>query len=260
MQVPRRTTPAEPSRGRRPLTRWLRARVAETRLETRTARTLVLDVPGWPGHDAGQHADVRLTAPDGYTAQRSYSIASADARDRVELTVQRVPGGEVSPYLVDTAQVGDELELRGPVGGWFRWTDTHDGPVSLLGGGSGIVPLMAMVRARQQVDSSTPFHLIYSARTPDHVMYGDELFRLAEAGTGVHVSYALTRAGLPSDDRTPGRITAEDVAVIMARIGAPARTFICGPNGFVESASRLLIDAGYLASTIRTERFGPTGG
>lgn len=260
MQPKQGITPVNAPPGRRPLTRWLRARVAEMRLETRTARTLVLDVPGWPGHDAGQHVDVRLTAPDGYNAQRSYSIASADALGRLEITVQQVSGGEVSPYLVETAQVGDEFELRGPVGGWFRWTDTHEGPVSLLGGGSGIVPLMAMIRARQQVGSGTPFHLIYSARTPDHIMYADELFRVTQAGTGVHVSYAFTRAGLPDDGRAPGRITADDVATVMAKVGAPARTFICGPNGFVESASRLLIDAGYPASTIRTERFGPTGG
>jgi ferredoxin-NADP reductase len=249
--------PARTSR-RGPI-RWRRARVVETLMETRDARTLVLDVPGWPGHDAGQHVDVRLTAEDGYTAQRSFSIASADARDRLELTVQKVTGGEVSPYLVDTVEAGDEFELRGPVGGWFRWTEAVESPVSLIAGGSGIVPLMAMVRARVGSASTAPFHLTYSVRTPDHVMYANELFRTATETDGVDVAYAFTRAGLPDDVRGPGRLTAADLAT-QTNADHRALVFICGPNGFVEHASRLLTDLGHPTSMIRTERFGPTGG
>lgn len=245
--------------GRGPI-QWRRARVVETLLETRDARTLVLDVPGWPGHDAGQHVDVRLTAEDGYTAQRSYSIASAEARDRLELTIQKVSGGEVSPYLVETVEVGDEFELRGPVGGWFRWTETVESPVSLIAGGSGIVPLMAMVRARVKSASTAPFHLTYSVRTPDHVMYANELFRTATDARGIDIAYAFTRAGLPDDARRPGRLTVADLAANDTSADHRTLVFICGPNGFVEHASRLLIENGHPTDMIRTERFGPTGG
>ncbi len=220
----------------------------------------MLDVPGWPGHDAGQHVDVRLTAEDGYTAQRSYSIASATAPDRLELTVQKVSGGEVSPYLVDTADVGDELELRGPVGGWFVWTPDVEGPVRLFAGGSGIVPLMAMVRARTASAATAPFHLVYSTRTPDHVMYADELYRLATDADGLEVTYAFTRAGLPDAARRPGRLTAADLAAPEGDAGHRALAFVCGPNGFVEHVSRLLLEQGHPPAMIRTERFGPTGG
>jgi len=239
--------------------RWLRARVAEALMETRTVRTLVLDVPGWPGHEAGQHVDVRLTAEDGYSAQRSYSIASASALGRLELTVQKVPVGEVSPYLVETVRIGDEFELRGPVGGWFRWTESFNGPVSLIGGGSGIVPLMAMIRTRVRSASEVPFHLLYSVRTPDHVIYANELYRIASSHSGVEVAYAFTRAGLPGDARTTGRLTARDLAAVAASVRGGARTYICGPNGFVENASQLLLDQGHPAELIRTERFGGTG-
>ena len=220
----------------------------------------MLDVLGWPGHDAGQHVDVRLTAEDGYTAQRSYSIASADARDRVELTVQKVGDGEVSPYLVDTVEVGDELELRGPIGGWLRWTAAIEDPVRLLAGGAGVVPLMAMVRARVASASTAPFQLIYSTRTPDDVMYADELARTAADDRGIDVRYVFTRAGRPDDARRPGRLTAADLAVAGESAGPRALVFICGPNGFVEHASRLLAEQGHPTGTIRTERFGPTGG
>lgn len=220
----------------------------------------MVDVPGWPGHDAGQHVDVRLTAEDGYSAQRSFSIASVDARDRLELTIQKVRGGEVSPYLVETVDVGDEFEVRGPVGGWFTWTESVNSPVSLIAGGSGIVPLMAMVRARILSSSSAPFHLIYSARTPDHVIYANELFRAATSAHDIHVDYAFTRAGLPDDARRPGRLTAGDLSALVERAGHRTLTYICGPSGFVESASRLLLEQGHPTEMIRTERFGPTGG
>jgi ferredoxin-NADP reductase len=257
--VSEQSTTAGPPTVREPI-QWRRVRVAETLSETRTARTLVLDVPGWPGHDAGQHVDVRLTAEDGYTAQRSYSIASADARDRLELTIQKVPAGEVSPYLVETVEVGDEFEVRGPVGGWFRWTSALTNPVLLIGGGSGIVPLMAMVRARVRSVSKAPFHLIYSARTPDHVLYANELFQVATATNDIRIEFVFTRGGLPEDVRRPGRLTSVDLPMLDESVRDGMRIYICGPNGFVESASQLLLAIGHPAAMIRTERFGPTGG
>jgi len=162
---------------------WLVGEVTELRDETATARTIVLSVPGWPGHAPGQHVDVRLTAEDGYSAQRSYSIASAADGSRVELTVQRLPDGEVSPYLAESLVVGQPLELRGPIGGWFVWVPADPGPVLLIAGGSGIVPLMSMIRARQQVASTAPFRLVYSVRGPADVIYAAELAERAAGCT-----------------------------------------------------------------------------
>ena len=229
-------------------------------METRTARTLVLAVPGWPGHQAGQHVDIKLTAEDGYTAQRSYSIASASNPGRLELTVESVPEGAVSPYLVETMEVQDELELRGPIGGWFRWTEQFVEPVLLLGGGSGIVPLMAMIRQRVRSTARVPFHLIYSARTPDHVFYTNELHEIAQRAPGVTVDRLFTRSGLPDDARAPGRLTLHDLPEVAAAAGGSTRVYVCGPTGFVESAAQLLLERGHQPVSIRTERFGPSGG
>jgi ferredoxin-NADP reductase len=184
---------------------WLVATVRETRDETATARTLVLDVPGWPGHLAGQHVTARLTAADGYTASRSYSIASASAPDYLELTVQRVDDGEVSSYLAGVAQPGDQLELRGPIGGWFAWEPADSRPLLLLAGGSGIVPLMSMIRTHEAVKSQTLVQLIYSARTPDDIIYGAELARLSRSSPLVVVTYLYTR--LTRWRKTPARVT-----------------------------------------------------
>lgn len=241
-------------------TPWRRAQVLELRSETRNAKTLVLDVPGWPGHDAGQHVDIRLTAENGYTAQRSYSIASAPALERLELTVQKVSNGEVSPYFVDTIQPGDEFEVRGPLGGWFRWTPDLDNPVLLVGGGSGLVPLMAMLRTRVRSRSIAPFHLIYSARTPDHLIYSNELYRTGTSSENVMVDRVFTRAGLPGDTRAHGRLRLEDIPAPSKTSATPTRVYVCGPNGFVENATQLLLQRGHSAAAIRTERFGPTGG
>ena len=239
---------------------WLRARLETSRMETRTARTLVFVVPGWSGHDAGQHVDVKLTAEDGYTAQRSYSIASASEADRVELTVQVVPGGVVSPYFVETMGIGDELELRGPIGGWFRWTEQILAPVLLVAGGSGIVPLMAMLRQRGRAGSSTPFHLIYSARTPDHLIYTNELHAISQREPGVTVDRLFTRSGLPGDARASGRLRLLDLPQPVWGAAGPTRVYVCGPTGFVEDAAQLLIERGHQPASIRTERFGPSGG
>jgi ferredoxin-NADP reductase len=235
---------------------WRVAHLAEARDETVSARTLVLEVPGWPGHLAGQHIDLRLTAEDGYVAQRSYSLASAAGGERIELTVQRVSRGEVSPYLTDIFKVGDPIELRGPVGGWFVWRPTDTAPVLLLAGGSGVVPLMAMVRARGAASSRVPFRLLYSARTPDDVIYSEELVRRVRDDHGLDVTYMYTRSAPPEDKRGAGRLTAAD----LTQWGWPAEfepeCFVCGPTGFVEAAADLLVDAGHDPKRIKTERFG----
>jgi ferredoxin-NADP reductase len=227
--------------------------------ETASARTLTLEVPDWPGHVAGQHVDVRLTAPDGYSAARSYSIASApNSENRFEITVERLPNGEVSPYLTQELSVGDPLELRGPIGGWFVWHPEQIEPIQLIAGGSGIVPLMAMIRSRASSGSAVPFRLLYSVREPASVFYREELRTLGDRGI-VRVTHAYTRA-VPQDwPLPPGRINAD----LIANATWPATLFptcyICGPTSFVENASALLTVSGHSAQKIRTERFGPTG-
>jgi ferredoxin-NADP reductase len=237
---------------------WRAAVLAGARWETGTARTLVLRVPGWPGHLAGQHVDVRLTAEDGYTARRSYSLAAPADGELVELTVQRVDDGEVSPYLTDVLPVEASIEVRGPVGGWFVWRPESTRPVLLVAGGSGIVPLMAMVRARRQAGARTPFRLIYSVRTPEQAYYAPELRRAR--GDGLDVAYVYTRTAAEGAVRPAGRITAAD----LVRDGWPADfepdCYVCGPTGFVETVSDLLTGLGHDPASIRTERFGPTGG
>jgi len=222
-------------------------------METSTALTLVLKVPGWPGHLAGQHVDVRLTAEDGYSTQRSYSLAAPADGELVELTVQRVDDGEVSPYLTEILRVGDPIELRGPVGGWFVWRPTGERPVLLLAGGSGIVPLMAMIRARRQAGASTPFRLLYSVRSPDQVLYAGEL-------GGEEATILYTRAVPAGEGRPAGRLSVHDVAVDGWGPEAGPDCFVCGPTGFVEFAADLLVDLGHDPARIKTERFGPTGG
>jgi ferredoxin-NADP reductase len=241
---------------------WRVARVVELRAETPRARTLVLDVPGWPGHRAGQHVDVRLVAEDGYAAQRSYSIASPPEDATIALTIERLAEGEVSPYLADELRPGDGLEVRGPIGGWFVWdaADAGGGPLLLVAGGSGIVPLMAMLRhhARAGVGARVPVRLLYSARTWDDVIYREELARLAD-GAGVEVMLTLTRgapAGWGGHRRRIDRAMLEEVA--WPPSDAP-RAYVCGPTPLVESVASLLVALGHDASRVRTERFGPTG-
>jgi len=232
---------------------WRAAYLADTRDETPTARTLVLDVEGWAGHLAGQHVDVRLTADDGYSAQRSYSIASAPAAGRIELTVQLLPDGEVSSFLVRDFAVGTPLELRGPVGGWFVWTPDDRQPVVLIGGGSGVVPLMAMVRARRAAATGNRIRLLYSVRTPDDIYYAGDVHRSDDS---VDVTIVYTRTAPEGWSRPPHRLTADDIG---PAVDADTRVYVRGPTGFVEAVSRLLVDLGYLDRHIRTERFGPSG-
>jgi ferredoxin-NADP reductase len=237
---------------------WRVATVTAVRDEAPAARTIVLDVQDWTGHRAGQHVDVRLTAPDGYSAERSYSIASPPDASRVELTVQRLPDGEVSPYLTETLEVGDPLEFRGPVGGWFVWDPGSMAPVFLVAGGSGVVPLMAMIRTRAAQRERAPFRLVYSARSPGTALYTAELAERQRAGDGLEVTYVYTRSAPPS--QPTGRISAAVLAASGWPPGKEPSVFVCGPTGFVETAADLLVDAGHNARLIKTERFGPTGG
>lgn len=235
---------------------WLVATLTEAKEETATARTLVLDVPGWPGHLAGQHVDIRLTAEDGYTAERSYSIASAPDGSRLELTVQRIADGEVSPYLDEVLEPGDPLELRGPIGGWFAWHPESTAPLLLLAGGSGIVPLMSIIRTHDELRSQVPVRLIYSVRSPADVIYASELAERT-ASSPLTVSYLHTRAA-PAGGRV-GRINADRIAELTWSPEDKPSIFVCGPSGFVEAAASLLVDAGHDPATVKTERFGPTG-
>jgi ferredoxin-NADP reductase len=238
---------------------WYVAKVVERRKETQTASTLLLDVPGWPGHDAGQHVDVRLRAADGYTAVRTYSIASAPNGERLELTIELMPDGEVSPFLVESIAPGNPLEILGPIGGWFIWKPDQTEPVQLIAGGSGIVPLMAMIRTRERTGATAPFRLIYSVRSPETIYYADELRQLASADSGVAVTFAYTRAAPPNWARKPQRIDGALVEADAFAASQNAGAYVCGPTGFVELASGLLTQAGYDAARVKTERFGPTG-
>jgi ferredoxin-NADP reductase len=239
--------------------RWREATVREVVAESPHARTLVLDVPDWPGHRAGQHVDVRLTAEDGYQAQRSYSIASAPERDAVELTVELVEDGEVSPYLVEDVIPGDGFELRGPIGGHFTWSVADGGPVLLLGGGSGLVPLMSMLRHRAAQGSDVPAQLLVSVRAPEDRLYAAELDALAP-GEGLQVHYTYTRAAPPGWNGWTGRVDAAKLAALGPLPADGPRVFVCGPTAFVEHVATLLVDAGHDPYSIHAERFGPTGG
>ena len=241
---------------------WHVATVVDVRQETARARTLVLDVPQWPGHRAGQHVDVRLVAEDGYQAQRSYSIASAPEQGTVALTVERLEDGEVSPYLCDVLGVGGGVEVRGPIGGYFVWESNRAGRLLLVGGGSGVVPLMAMLRHHAHADPAVraraPVRLIYSARTGDEVIYREELARLAQ-GPDVDITFTLTRAA-PADWQ--GYRRRIDKGMLEAVSWPPSDmpgAFVCGPTSLVESVASLLVELGHEPARVRTERFGPTG-
>jgi ferredoxin-NADP reductase len=240
---------------------WRFGEVVELIDETPRVRSLVLTVPGWPGHLAGQHVDVRLTADDGYQAQRSYSIASApDTKELLTITVERLADGEVSPYLVDELRVGDRLELRGPVGGYFVWDAGVGDPLLLVAGGSGICPLMAMLRHRTATGSPVPTRLLYSSRSLDDVIYRDELDRLTRAGAGLDVVHALTRVQPPEWSGYRRRIDKEMLTEVAWPPDRQPLAFVCGPTPLVESVASALVELGHEAGRIKTERFGPTGG
>jgi ferredoxin-NADP reductase len=233
------------------------ATVASLVDETSQTRSLVLDLPEWEGHRAGQHVDVRLTAPDGYQAQRSYSIASAPEDEHLELTVERLDDGEVSPYLTQVLRPDDELELRGPIGGYFVWEASLGGPILLVAGGSGVVPFRAILRHHRAAGSAVPARLLYSSRTFDTVIYREELMRLAEANE-IEVIFTLTR-----EQREGWRSGRVDQTVLEEVAWSPAEgplVYVCGPTSFVEVVAESLVALGHDPSRIRTERFGATGG
>ena len=224
--------------------------------ETPRVRTIVFDVPDWDGHRAGQHLDVRLTAEDGYHAEREYSIASAPG-EPVAITVERLEDGEVSPYLTEELRAGDGIEIRGPVGGYFVWEPEDGGPLLLLGGGSGVVPLRSMLRHRQQTGSDVPVRLLYSSRTLDDVIYREELD--AAAADGVEVAYTLTRAQPPGWTGYSRRVDRELLSEVAWPPAQDARAFVCGATSFVEAVAGGLVELGYPARRVKTERFGATG-
>jgi ferredoxin-NADP reductase len=239
---------------------WQRARVRQMVPETPHVKSLVLDVPGWVGHHAGQHLDVRLTAADGYQAERSYSVSSAPADPQVTLTVERLDDGEVSPYLTDELRPGDELEVRGPIGGWFTWQPQEGGPLLLVAGGSGIAPLMAMLRQRAAVQSPVPVCLLYSSRAYEELIYREELDRRAMADADLHVAYTLTRSQPPDWHGYHRRIDRAMLAEVAWAPEERPRVFVCGPTPLVESVATTCVELGYAPERIKTERFGPTGG
>jgi ferredoxin-NADP reductase len=239
---------------------WRIGEVVETRPDTSRTTSLYLEIPGWEGHRAGQHVDVRLTAPDGYQAQRSYSIASAPEDNIVELLIERLDDGEVSPYLTDEIRVGDGLELRGPIGGWFAWEFREGGPLLLVAGGSGIAPLMAMIRHRQAANNDTLVRLLFSSRSYEDVIFREELERLAAEDESLEITHTLTRSAPPGWKGYDRRIDEEMLGEVAFSPGESPLAFVCGPTPLVETVATVLVGLGHDPARIKTERFGPTGG
>jgi ferredoxin-NADP reductase len=239
---------------------WQLADVIETVVETERTKSLVLSVPSWSGHLPGQHVDVRLTAEDGYRAERSYSIGSAPNGDHIELTIERLSDGEVSPYLADELRVGDKLELRGPIGGYFTWDLSDGGPLLLIGGGSGVVPLMAMIRHRAKRGSNIPARLLFSSRSFDEIIYREELQRFAESNNGLDVIHTLTRSQASGWTGYHRRIDEAMLKEIAWEPSSEPRVYVCGPTSLVESVASTLVSLGHDPAKVKTERFGPTGG
>jgi ferredoxin-NADP reductase len=238
---------------------WQLASVVGKQFETPRVMTVRLESDAWPGHLPGQHVDVRLTAEDGYQAQRSYSIASAPAAGRLDLTVEEIADGEVSPYLSEELRPDDRLELRGPIGGYFTWTEADGGPLLLVGGGSGVAPLMSMLRYREAIDSDIPATLLYSSRSWDEIIYREELDRLS-ADPALRVIHTLTRSHPDGWDGYTRRI---DEAMLEDAAGEPGPgqlAYVCGPTRLVENVANNLVALGYATDRVKTERFGPTGG
>ncbi|MDM7889154.1 ferredoxin reductase [Curtobacterium sp. RHCJP20] len=247
-------------RGAAPVRRrpaWHPATVAAVAPETPAARRIVLDVPTWPGNDPGQHLDLRLTAEDGYQASRSYSIASSGEGTRVTLAVDRVEGGEVSPFLVDAIEVGDGLDVHGPLGGWFVWRpDESDRPVQLIAGGSGIVPLLPMVTAHAEADDPVPFRLLYATRTPEDVFFREELDAALRATAPLEVTHVYSRRAPSGSGEAVGRLTRERLGASVLEPDAGALVYVCGSTPFVEQVLRWLGELGHDLSDVRAERFG----
>ncbi|MCX6501472.1 MAG: ferredoxin reductase [Microbacterium sp.] len=235
-------------------TGWLPARITDVQPTTAHARVLTVEVPGWPGNEPGQHLDVRLTAEDGYQAERSYSIASSGPGTSLELGVDVVPDGEVSPYLGEIAEIGDMLEVKGPLGAYFVWDAADPSPVQLIAGGSGIVPLLAMTRARDRRADAAPFRLLYSVRSPEDAMYRSEIEELG--ARTLELTWAYTRSAPDGWSGPVGRLTPARVAAASWAPDARPLTFVCGPTSFVEAVADALVAAGHDPARVRTERFG----
>jgi ferredoxin-NADP reductase len=239
---------------------WHIVQVIETHPETPTARTIRMRAPGLPGLVAGQHVDVRLTAPDGYTAVRSYSLASAAPGEILEITVEELTDGEVSPYLVDGLAAGDKLEIRGPIGGWFVWREEEPAPVQLIAGGSGIVPLMAMIRAHEASTNPAPFRLIYSVRSPEMAYYRAELEKLDRVSPRFALDWVYTRRAPSGWSQSPGRLDVTRLTASVLPGGSSALAFVCGATPFVEFVADALVLSGWDPDRIRTERYGGAAG
>ncbi len=233
---------------------WLAAHVAAVAPLTVHSRSLLLDVPGWPGNLAGQHLDVRLTAEDGYQAERSYSVASVGTGTTVELAVDEIVDGEVSPYLVRDIRPGDFLEVKGPLGAYFVWRGDEPAPVQLIAGGSGIVPLLAMVRAHAASANEAPFRLLYSTRSPADAMYADDLLRLS--GPLLAIDWVYTRATPDGWPRPAGRVRLDELAQRCVPPEQRPLVYVCGPTAFVETVADALVQIGHAPQRVRTERFG----
>jgi len=239
---------------------WLVATASAFRDETETVRTIAFDVQGWTGHRAGQHVDIRLTADDGYQAERSYSIASpAGTATQIELTVERINNGEVSPFLTQNLEVGDKIELRGPIGGYFAWQAQNPSPLLLIAGGSGVVPLMSMLRTRCKLGRTVAARLLYSSRTVESIIYREELDSLAANRDGFSLTHTLTRGAPVGWHGETRRVDRSMLAVHALPAAQEPQIFVCGPSSFVETVADQLVALGYRESTIKTERFGPTG-
>lgn len=244
-----------------PTLNWQIASVKSITPETARVKSFTLKPPDWTRHKAGQHYDLRLTAEDGYQAQRSYSIASEPEREgEIDITVERIPDGEVSTYLHDVIIPGDRLELRGPIGGYFVWEAARSEPLLLIAGGSGVVPLMSMLRHRAAAKAKNPTALLYSSRSLEEVIYYNELEKLKAPGSGLQVFHTLTRSQPPNWKGYARRIDQEMLREIAQPLGKSVQVFICGPTLLVETAANELVRIGIKADQIRTERFGPTGG
>jgi ferredoxin-NADP reductase len=239
---------------------WRIGEVVESRPETARAKSIILDLPGWEGHQAGQHVDVRLTAEDGYQAQRSYSIASAPEDGRLALVIEHLEDGEVSPYLTDELRVGDRLELRGPIGGWFTWEAKEGGPLLLVAAGSGIAPLMAMIRHRAAAQSDASCRLLYSSRSREETIYAEELDHLAAEDSALEVIHTLTRSQPPGWTGYSRRIDRQMLEEVAPSPEQRPLVFVCGPTPLVETVATVLVELGHDPARVKTERFGPTGG
>ena len=239
---------------------WVPGEVSKVSWETPRVKSLVIDVPGWPAHRPGQHVDLRLTAPDGYQAVRSYSLSSAPEPGRLAVTVERIDDGEVSPYLVDEARPGDRLEVRGPIGGYFVWEPAVGGPLQLVAGGSGVVPLAAMIRTWAAANTAVPVRLLYSSRTSEDVIFRAELEGLASARESLEVVHTFTRSAPPGWTGHRRRIDREMLEEVAWPASSGALAYVCGPTRLVENVAGDLLAIGYPPNRTRTERFGPTGG